>query len=89
MVEPGSDIMNYTSGGGVMSGNFNCQIVFTEQKETVITGEDAVTTILEQLESAGIQVESQCRSGYCGACRLKKKSGEVIAGESVVLSLTK
>ena len=34
-----------------MSGNFNCQIVFTEQKETVITGEDAVTTILEQLES--------------------------------------
>lgn len=60
-----------------MSGNFNCQIVFTEQKETVITGEDAVTTILEQLESAGIQVESQCRSGYCGACRLKKKSGEV------------
>ncbi|EPG6020935.1 MULTISPECIES: class I ribonucleotide reductase maintenance protein YfaE [Enterobacteriaceae] len=60
-----------------MSGNFNCQIVFTEQNETVITGEDAVTTILEQLESAGIQVESQCRSGYCGACRLKKKSGEV------------
>ncbi|ENC9861357.1 2Fe-2S iron-sulfur cluster binding domain-containing protein [Klebsiella variicola] len=53
-----------------MSGNFNCQIVFTEQKETVITGEDAVTTILEQ-------VESQCRSGYCGACRLKKISGEV------------
>lgn len=28
-----------------MSGNFNCQIVFTEQNETVITGEDAVTTI--------------------------------------------
>ncbi|HBY5624131.1 class I ribonucleotide reductase maintenance protein YfaE [Klebsiella pneumoniae] len=60
-----------------MSANFNCQIVSTEQSEAVITGEDAVTTILEQLESAGIQVESQCRSGYCGACRLKKKSGEV------------
>lgn len=40
-----------------MSANFNCQIVSTEQSEAVITGEDAVTTILEQLESAGIQVE--------------------------------
>lgn len=37
-----------------MSANFNCQIVSTEQSEAVITGEDAVTTILEQLESAGI-----------------------------------
>uniref|UniRef100_UPI003704A8B0 hypothetical protein n=1 Tax=Klebsiella pneumoniae TaxID=573 RepID=UPI003704A8B0 len=38
-----------------MSANFNCQIVSTEQSEAVITGEDAVTTILEQLESAGIR----------------------------------
>ncbi len=71
MVASGSDIMNQLPRG-VMSANFNCQIVSTEQSEAVITGEDAVTTILEQLESAGIQVESQCRSGYCGACRLKK-----------------
>ncbi len=50
----GSDIMNQLPRG-VMSANFNCQIVSTEQSEAVITGEDAVTTILEQLESAGIR----------------------------------
>lgn len=60
-----------------MSDNINCHMIFTEKSGTVITGDNSVTSILEQLESAGVPVESQCRSGYCGACRLKKKSGEV------------
>lgn len=34
-------------------------------------------TLLEGLERTGHDVEYQCRSGYCGSCRLKKISGEV------------
>ncbi len=34
-------------------------------------------TLLEGLERTGHDVEYQCRSGYCGACRLKLLSGEV------------
>lgn len=34
-------------------------------------------TLLEGLERSGHQVESQCRNGYCGACRLKIHSGSV------------
>lgn len=36
-----------------------------------------VGTLLESLEKAGIQIESQCRMGYCGACRTKLMKGEV------------
>lgn len=34
-------------------------------------------TLLENLEAHNIIVEYQCREGYCGACRVKKVSGEV------------
>lgn len=34
-------------------------------------------TLLEALERTGHDVAYQCRSGYCGACRLKLMSGEV------------
>ena len=34
-------------------------------------------TLLEGLERTGHQVEYQCRSGYCGACRLTLKTGSV------------
>lgn len=34
-------------------------------------------TLLEGLERTGHEVEYQCRSGYCGACRLSLQSGEV------------
>jgi len=33
-------------------------------------------TILQTLESNHIQIFSECRSGYCGACRCKKVKGE-------------
>ncbi|HEJ9094503.1 TPA: class I ribonucleotide reductase maintenance protein YfaE [Serratia odorifera] len=33
--------------------------------------------LLEVLELHDVQVEYQCRSGYCGACRLKLVKGEV------------
>ena len=34
-------------------------------------------TILQSLEQASIKVESHCRAGFCGACRLKAKKGKV------------
>lgn len=34
-------------------------------------------TILEQLEAQGYSVSFQCRSGYCGACRVQKKEGSI------------
>ena len=34
-------------------------------------------TLLEGLERNGYEVEYQCRSGYCGACRMKIVVGSV------------
>lgn len=34
-------------------------------------------TLLEALERTGHEVEYQCRSGYCGACRVRLLSGSV------------
>ncbi|MGE9547864.1 class I ribonucleotide reductase maintenance protein YfaE [Snodgrassella alvi] len=34
-------------------------------------------TLLEGLERTGHEVEYQCRSGYCGSCRLRLLSGQV------------
>lgn len=34
-------------------------------------------SLLAALESRNVQVEYQCRSGYCGACRTRLLSGEV------------
>lgn len=34
-------------------------------------------TLLEALERTGHEVEYQCRSGYCGACRLHLLEGRV------------
>ncbi|QEY26434.1 class I ribonucleotide reductase maintenance protein YfaE [Neisseria zalophi] len=34
-------------------------------------------TLLEGLERTGHEVEYQCRSGYCGSCRVKLLSGKV------------
>ena len=35
-------------------------------------------TLLEGLARTGPHVEYQCRSGYCGACRIKLKIGSVV-----------
>lgn len=34
-------------------------------------------TLLEGLERTGHEVEYQCRSGYCGSCRVRLLSGSV------------
>ncbi len=38
---------------------------------------DQENSLLEMLERHQIEVEYQCRSGYCGACRLRLLRGEV------------
>lgn len=35
------------------------------------------TSLLDSLEKNNVQVEYQCREGYCGSCRCKLISGEV------------
>lgn len=35
------------------------------------------TSLLSHLENNGIFHEYQCRSGYCGSCRVKIRSGKV------------
>lgn len=34
-------------------------------------------TLLEGLERTGHHVDYQCRSGYCGACRVELRTGSV------------
>lgn len=34
-------------------------------------------SLLQALEQTGHSVEYQCRSGYCGSCRVKLRSGSV------------
>ncbi|MFC3339706.1 class I ribonucleotide reductase maintenance protein YfaE [Paracandidimonas soli] len=49
-------------------------VVITRDKQfNLLPGE----TLLEGLERTGHDVEYQCRSGYCGMCRLELMDGEV------------
>lgn len=34
-------------------------------------------SILETVENAGVEIHSQCRDGFCGACRTRITEGEV------------
>ncbi|QWK80620.1 hybrid-cluster NAD(P)-dependent oxidoreductase [Ochrobactrum sp. BTU1] len=43
-------------------------------------------SILEAAESCGVQLEHSCRSGVCGACKMRKISGKVEMAEGHVLS---
>lgn len=45
--------------------------------DQIITNVDTDVSILESLEKNDVEVEFQCRDGYCGACRCKLIRGEV------------
>lgn len=34
-------------------------------------------TLLDMLNSAGVDVQSHCKDGYCGCCRLKLEAGNI------------
>jgi len=52
-------------------------VITTDRQFELLKGE----TLLDALERTGHDVEYQCRSGYCGMCRLTLLSGEVSYAE--------
>lgn len=38
---------------------------------------DDTVSILDSLEKHDVKIESQCRDGFCGACRCKLLEGEI------------
>ncbi|QZN96914.1 class I ribonucleotide reductase maintenance protein YfaE [Symbiopectobacterium purcellii] len=42
-----------------------------------LANNDSATSLLDVLEQHRVPVEYQCRSGYCGACRLRLVKGRV------------
>ncbi|MFB6422077.1 MAG: class I ribonucleotide reductase maintenance protein YfaE [Candidatus Malihini olakiniferum] len=42
-----------------------------------LASSDSASSLLDVLEQYRIPVEYQCRSGYCGACRLRLVTGRV------------
>lgn len=60
-------------------------LVTTRDKQfSLLPGE----SLLEGLERTGHQVEYQCRSGYCGMCRLSLLQGEVTYAEEPLAFLS-
>ena len=59
---------------------FNITVDLPEGRR-VIKGKSS-ESILVALERAGIKTESRCRSGECGFCRMRVKSGEYFAPQS-------
>ncbi|QIR16495.1 2Fe-2S iron-sulfur cluster-binding protein [Shewanella aestuarii] len=43
-------------------------------------------TVLEVLEKAGIEIYSQCRDGYCGACKCKTTNPESVKHKDDILA---
>lgn len=60
--------------------SFNCKIL-TDLKQsfniTYIHNDRALCSILEVLENNNIPLHYQCRSGYCGSCRVILKKGTI------------
>ncbi|MBN3859116.1 MAG: class I ribonucleotide reductase maintenance protein YfaE [Neisseriaceae bacterium] len=50
-------------------------MLITTKSGTIEIAEDE--SLLDALEKNGYVIEYQCRSGYCGSCRLKLKKGRV------------
>lgn len=49
----------------------------TVDKVTVVEFDGSVPSLLHALEQQQLQVNFQCREGYCGACRCKLLQGDV------------
>jgi len=51
--------------------------IFLKISDTRLECQDEHPSLLAALESHNIDVEYQCREGYCGSCRLRLVSGQV------------
>ena len=63
----------------IMPSKFHCIVIMKihliYSKTTLEFNNE--TSLLEHLEKNNIRHEYQCRSGYCGSCRVKIKKGKV------------
>lgn len=46
--------------------------------------EDEDKSLLEFLEESGFKINSECRNGYCGACKCELVSGEVSISDDAI-----
>ena len=51
--------------------------VTVQKSGTVLEWNDRFESILELAEDNGIEIEYECRQGFCGTCKVKLLSGEV------------
>lgn len=51
--------------------------IFLKISDTRLECQDEHPSLLAALESHNIDVEYQCREGYCGSCRTRLVKGEV------------
>lgn len=51
--------------------------IFLKISDTRLECQDEHPSLLAALESHNIDVEYQCREGYCGSCRTRLVSGQV------------
>ena len=51
--------------------------IFLKISDTRLECQDEHPSLLAALESHNIDVEYQCRAGYCGSCRTRLVSGQV------------
>lgn len=48
-----------------------------EKSGKVLEWNDSFESILDLAEGNGIEIEYECRQGFCGTCKVKLLSGEV------------
>lgn len=59
------------------------QLTFKKTGKTVDV--EATENLLDRIESEGIAIESACRAGNCGACQVKKLSGDTKTANEIGL----
>ncbi|MGP4123145.1 MAG: class I ribonucleotide reductase maintenance protein YfaE [Sodalis sp. (in: enterobacteria)] len=52
-------------------------LIYLRQNGLALSCSSPYRSLLDALEAHQVLVEFQCRSGYCGACRLRLLAGEV------------
>jgi len=62
-------------------GPFNLSLKRSNKR--VVIEEDEI--LLEKLESEGVNIDTGCRAGNCGACMVKKISGETVSQNDIGL----
>lgn len=67
--------------------NFKKPPIVFLRNQPILLFNKQTETLLEALESKQIEIFSQCRSGFCGACKTQIISGEVTYIKQPLVSL--